>query len=84
MCDNNCKCKNKLEEVEMDWGTQLKFAVPPEGENAKGIDVTSEIEQEILEMIDYKLSLHLRHGFSVPQVCDSIKEDTINIFNKYR
>lgn len=88
-CNGNCTCKekndNRTEWVETDYGQQLRFAVPEEGMNVEDdFDPTEEIEQEILEMIDYKLSLHLMHGFSVPQICESIKEDTINIFNKYR
>jgi len=74
----------KTEYVPMDWGDQLKFAVPPEGENEPSVDMVDEIKDEIIGMIDYKLELNNKHGFTVERVCGSIKDDIVNIFNKYR
>ena len=87
MCEGNCKCKDKEIKtvyVDMDWGEQMMFAVPPDMRNVTdSVSVVDEIRDEILGMVDYKLSLHQRHGFSVEQVCESIKDDIKNIFNKY-
>ena len=84
MCDN-CNCKNKIEieEVETDYGTQLKFAVPPEGMNEPSVDVVGEIEREILEMYEYTRGLHSRHKFTVEQVLDYVSKTTKDIFYKY-
>ena len=76
--------KIEIIEVETDYGTQLKFAVPESGMNEPSVGVVEDLRDEVLGMIDYKLSLHIRHGFTVEQLCESIKSDIKNIFEKYR
>ena len=88
MCRGNCKSEGQTA-IETEWiatnyGQQLKFAVPEEGENVETVEIVDGIKDEIIGMIDYKLELNNKHGFTVEQVCGSIKDDIANIFNKYR
>ena len=84
MCDGKCNCKSKIEikEVETDFGTQLRFAVPESGMNEPSVNVVEELWNDISGYFFNKIVYNPVDEDAI--LLRDIKADIEKIFEKYR
>lgn len=90
MCDGKCNCKSKIEieEVQTDYGTQLRFAVPESGMNEPSVDVVDELRGEISDFfMGVRKVIVERYGESsevVVTIHDMYSKEIMEIIDSYR
>ena len=74
----------KTEYVPMEWGDQLKFAVPPEGENEPSVDIFDEIKDEVMSVINGLANEWYIDFKSIPHhKINQLASEVEKIFEKY-